>query len=51
MYFNLRQIIEFVKTRTDNPREESFTDDPFEEPITEDSKKTLSLRTIRGPYH
>ena len=31
----------------DNPRKESITVDPEEDPITEDSRKTLSVRTLK----
>ena len=31
----------------DNPRKKSITVDPEEDPITEDSKKTLSLGTLK----
>ena len=37
------------KMRTDNPRQESITEELFEQFITDDSKRTLSLRTIKNP--
>ena len=35
------------KKRIDDPREEYITVDPEEDPITENSKRTLSLRTLK----
>ena len=35
------------KTSNDDQREESIIEDPEEEPVTGDSKRTLSLRTIK----
>ena len=43
-----KKLATWRKKSTDNPREESITaTDPEEDPITEDSKKTLSLRTLK----
>ena len=36
---------------TDDQREESITEDPQEEPITEGLNRTLSLTTLKRPYH
>ena len=35
------------KKSNDDQREESITEDPEEDPVTGDSKRTLSLRTIK----
>ena len=44
-----KKVLVHRKKRTDNPREESATEELFEQFITDDSKRTLSLRTIKNP--
>ena len=48
MHVFTKEIATYRKKGTDNLREESVTEDPEEEPITVNSKRTISLISLRN---